>query len=69
MKLEKIAQILDIVSNSNNLDTKNLNSSSTASDGLSYNLVAGILVLKLIRFYLIFFLYFISFVQNQIYFL
>lgn len=43
MKLEKIAQILDIVSNSNNnnVNTKNFNGSLATSDVLSYNLVAG----------------------------
>ncbi len=51
MKLEKIAQILDIVSNSNNnnVNTKNFNGTPT-SDVLSYNLVAGKLLLN--RFHL-----------------
>jgi len=43
MKLEKIGQLLDIVSssNNNNINAKNFMGASTTSDILSYNIVAG----------------------------
>ena len=41
MKLEKIAQLIDITSNNNSNSSKNMMNKSTSSDILSYNLVAG----------------------------
>jgi hypothetical protein len=45
MKLEKIAQLLDIASNNNSNNSPSLNkgftSSNSSSDILSYNIVAG----------------------------
>ena len=40
MKLEKIAQLIDIASNNNTTTSKNM-MKSPSSDILSYNLVAG----------------------------
>lgn len=41
MKLEKIAQLIDITSNNNSNSSKNMMNKSNSSDILSYNLVAG----------------------------
>lgn len=41
MKLEKIAQLLDLASCSNNNQPKSMSNSSSSGDILSYNMVAG----------------------------